>query len=266
MVLFGGLEIVAAGYLLNRHYKNKEEKERLEAEAAALEEQQYRIYSPDHAGPGESGRRRRAHSHDRERRRRYDGKDRRGDRKDKWDSDDEGDEERRRRRREREDDEGGRAEGRRRREEIPQRPQQRQDAYPPTGIPANWQQRPHQRPPQGPLQGPPQQHPYPPNQYPPPPNMNPNIQVPQQFYPPPPPPNPNQNQYRPPPPPQQAYANNNGYLAPDPESPRGRASSAPPLRTDARRRSDSRVRIAVPGEEELTVPGESDDAPPPYRP
>lgn len=41
MVLFGGLEIVAAGYLIHKHKQNKRERERLEEEAAALTEQQY---------------------------------------------------------------------------------------------------------------------------------------------------------------------------------------------------------------------------------
>jgi len=58
MVIFGGLELVAAGYIIHKHSKNKKEKRRLEEEAAALEEQQYRIYPspPPH---------RRHHSHDR---------------------------------------------------------------------------------------------------------------------------------------------------------------------------------------------------------
>ncbi|RAL65449.1 hypothetical protein DID88_001016 [Monilinia fructigena] len=52
MVLLGGLEVLAAGYLIKQHLKHKEEKQRLEIEALNLEEQSYRIYSPDRAGPG----------------------------------------------------------------------------------------------------------------------------------------------------------------------------------------------------------------------
>ena len=61
MVILGGLELVAAGYLINRHQKNKQEARRLQEEEEALEESRYRIYSADNAGPG----RRRSHSHDR---------------------------------------------------------------------------------------------------------------------------------------------------------------------------------------------------------
>lgn len=61
MVILGGLELVAAGYLINRHQKNKQEARRIQEEEDALEEQQYRIHSATNAGPG----RRRSHSHDR---------------------------------------------------------------------------------------------------------------------------------------------------------------------------------------------------------
>lgn len=61
MVILGGLELVAAGYLINRHQKNKQEARRLQEEEEALEESRYRIHSADNAGPG----RRRSHSHDR---------------------------------------------------------------------------------------------------------------------------------------------------------------------------------------------------------
>jgi len=37
MVIFGGLELVAAGYLLHEHAKHKEERAHLEEEATALE-------------------------------------------------------------------------------------------------------------------------------------------------------------------------------------------------------------------------------------
>jgi hypothetical protein len=66
MVILGGLELVAAGYLINRHHKNKQEARRLQEEEEALEESRYRIYSPNNAGPG----RRRSHSHDRHDRKR----------------------------------------------------------------------------------------------------------------------------------------------------------------------------------------------------
>jgi hypothetical protein len=57
MVIFGGLELVAAGYLLHEHSKNKEERARLEEEEAALERRRRRRrHSAD---------RRRHHSHER---------------------------------------------------------------------------------------------------------------------------------------------------------------------------------------------------------
>jgi len=48
MVILGGLELVAAGYLINKHSKNKKEKRRLEEEEeAALEEEEDRLqYQP----------------------------------------------------------------------------------------------------------------------------------------------------------------------------------------------------------------------------
>ena len=52
MVILGGLELLAAGYLIKQHLKHREEKQRLENEALDLDEQSYRIYSPDRAGPG----------------------------------------------------------------------------------------------------------------------------------------------------------------------------------------------------------------------
>ncbi|RDW82061.1 hypothetical protein BP6252_03173 [Coleophoma cylindrospora] len=58
MVILGGLEVLAAGYLLHKHNKNKKERARLEEEAAALEEQQYQILPPERHG-------RRHNSHDR---------------------------------------------------------------------------------------------------------------------------------------------------------------------------------------------------------
>lgn len=98
MVIFGGLEIVAAGYLIHKHQQNKKDKQRIDDEAAALEESQYRIYSD---GSSSHQHRRRSHSRERrdsrgrhsherqERRDKYDrphsadgkyGRDRRGDR------------------------------------------------------------------------------------------------------------------------------------------------------------------------------------------
>ncbi|KAK2628992.1 hypothetical protein QTJ16_002095 [Diplocarpon rosae] len=39
MVILGGLELVAAGYIIHKHLQNKKERQRLEDEAAALEEE-----------------------------------------------------------------------------------------------------------------------------------------------------------------------------------------------------------------------------------
>ncbi|PBP23084.1 hypothetical protein BUE80_DR005695 [Diplocarpon rosae] len=50
MVILGGLELVAAGYIIHKHLQNKKERQRLEDEAAALEEEQYRIFPPDEPG------------------------------------------------------------------------------------------------------------------------------------------------------------------------------------------------------------------------
>lgn len=79
MVLFGGLEIVAAGYLLHKHNQCKKERIRLEEEAAALEEQQYplqekprphRRHSHSHSEEDEERRERRRRRRSRERRER----------------------------------------------------------------------------------------------------------------------------------------------------------------------------------------------------
>ncbi|KAG9242776.1 hypothetical protein BJ878DRAFT_481715 [Calycina marina] len=48
MVILGGLEIVAAGYLIHKHKKTKRERERLAEEAAALEESSYPLFSDCH--------------------------------------------------------------------------------------------------------------------------------------------------------------------------------------------------------------------------
>lgn len=58
MVLLGGLEIVAAGYLIHKHNKNKKERARLEEEVAALEESSYPLFPADQRPP-----RRHTHSH-----------------------------------------------------------------------------------------------------------------------------------------------------------------------------------------------------------
>ena len=58
MVLLGGLEIVAAGYLIHKHNKNKKERARLEEEVAALEESSYPLFEADQRPP-----RRHTHSH-----------------------------------------------------------------------------------------------------------------------------------------------------------------------------------------------------------
>jgi len=69
MVIFGGLEVVAAGYLIHKHNQNKKEKQRIDDEAAALQEQQYPIF-PNDGRHSTSGRHRRSHSRDR-----HDGRD-----------------------------------------------------------------------------------------------------------------------------------------------------------------------------------------------
>lgn len=77
MVLLGGLEIVAAGYLIHKHQQNKKDRQRLEDEAAALEESQYRIFPPDQRPSSSQHRRRRSHSHEREERHSHERRDRR---------------------------------------------------------------------------------------------------------------------------------------------------------------------------------------------
>jgi hypothetical protein len=71
MVILGGLEIVAAGYLIHKHQQNKKDKARIEDEEAALEEDEYRKrHSRSHHRHRSHSRRR----HSRERRHSYDGK------------------------------------------------------------------------------------------------------------------------------------------------------------------------------------------------
>jgi hypothetical protein len=48
MVIFGGLELVAAGYILHKHNQNKRERRRLEEDAEILEEEQYHRRSHSH--------------------------------------------------------------------------------------------------------------------------------------------------------------------------------------------------------------------------
>jgi len=49
MVILGGLELVAAGYLIHKHNKNKRERALLREEAAALEEEQYPLQDSRHS-------------------------------------------------------------------------------------------------------------------------------------------------------------------------------------------------------------------------
>jgi hypothetical protein len=69
MVILGGLEIVAAGYLIHKHQQNKKDRARAEEEAAYLEEEEYRNRHSRHGHRSHSHRR-----HSRERRHSYDGK------------------------------------------------------------------------------------------------------------------------------------------------------------------------------------------------
>ncbi|KAH7369826.1 hypothetical protein BKA65DRAFT_5853 [Rhexocercosporidium sp. MPI-PUGE-AT-0058] len=67
MVILGGLELVAAGYIIHKHAQNKKEKQRIAEEAAALEEQQYRIFPSDGRGRHSHSQHRRRRSHSRRR-------------------------------------------------------------------------------------------------------------------------------------------------------------------------------------------------------
>jgi hypothetical protein len=79
MVILGGLELVAAGYILHKHSKNKRERQRLREAEELLEEEEYHRRSHSHTGRG------RRHSHERERshtrRHRHDHKEYYGDQK-----------------------------------------------------------------------------------------------------------------------------------------------------------------------------------------
>jgi len=62
MVILGGLEVLAAGYLLHKHNQNKRERAIIREETAALEEQTYPLQDkPPYSQPH-----RHSHSHDRE--------------------------------------------------------------------------------------------------------------------------------------------------------------------------------------------------------
>ncbi|KAL2072203.1 hypothetical protein VTL71DRAFT_11546 [Oculimacula yallundae] len=67
MVILGGLELVAVGYVIHKHAQNKKEKQRIAEEAAALEEQQYRIFPSDGRGRHAHSQHRRRRSHSRRR-------------------------------------------------------------------------------------------------------------------------------------------------------------------------------------------------------
>ncbi|CZT01441.1 hypothetical protein WAI453_006921 [Rhynchosporium graminicola] len=67
MVILGGLELVAVGYVIHKHAQNKKEKQRIAEEAAALEEQQYRVFPSDRRGRHAHSQHRRRRSHSRRR-------------------------------------------------------------------------------------------------------------------------------------------------------------------------------------------------------
>ncbi|KAA8571450.1 hypothetical protein EYC84_001450 [Monilinia fructicola] len=235
MVLLGGLEVLAAGYLIKQHLKHREEKQRLEIEALNLEEQSYRIYSPDHAGPGQ---RRRRHSHDRHHARSHSRE---------YDRDRGRERSNERRHRRRYSPERKYAYDRR--EQDDKRKSREDVRYtnspPPKGYYAH-QPGPHENHSQ----------------------MRPtgysSTGAPSA-------------QWVPPPPPPQQRMNSPPIITTTPLTPklpesmlrpgvptRGRSSSAPGDIYETPRANTSRVRIAVPGEDELTVPGETRDPPPAY--
>ncbi|QSZ32086.1 hypothetical protein DSL72_001655 [Monilinia vaccinii-corymbosi] len=259
MVLLGGLEVLAAGYLIKQHLKHKEERQRLEIEALNLEEQSYRIHSPDCAGPSQ---RRQRPSHGRDHDGEYD-RDRRRERS----------KERRHRRRDSPErkytsDRRERDDKRRSREDVrytnspppkgyyaPQprshgsQSQMRQPEYSQTGAPsAQW------------VPPPPQQR----MNSPPIITTTPPFTRHPQPYP----------AYQVSPPPAHPTFANEPYAYPPEKLPesmlrpgvpaRGRSSSAPGDIYPSSRAETSRVRIAVPGEDELTIPGETRDPPPAY--
>ncbi|CAD6445311.1 3ecdcb0c-34a5-4cb8-93a5-85c935ab343e-CDS [Sclerotinia trifoliorum] len=272
MVLLGGLEVLAAGYLLKQHLKHKEEKQRLEIEALNLEEQSYRIYSSDRAGPSH---RRRRHSHEREHDRAHDrdkgrerGRERSKERSHK--SRDSSESKYKYDKRERDDrrDEH-RDDKRRSREDLRYSNSRPAKSYyaPPSGHKSHSQS---QKP------------------------VHPHIGAPStQWVPPPPPPqhrmnsppiittSPSSTHHPQPYPPYQSSSHslhptfaNEPYAYPPEKLPesmlrpgaptRGRSSSAPGNIYESPRANTSRVRIVVPGEDELTIPGETRDPPPAY--
>lgn len=267
MVLLGGLELLAAGYLVRQHLKHKEEKQRLEIEALNLEEQSYRIYSADHAGPGQRRRRDshgwdhgREHDRNRSRERSRECRHRRtesSDRKRTFDR--RGRDGRRERDDRKEDKKKGREDVRYTTSPPPKdyyapqqgshhsQPQMRRPVYPPTGAPVTqWVP---------PL---PQQRNGTPIITTTPFTRNPQPHAPYQS---------SQLPLHP------AFANEPYAYPPEklPESmltpgapARGRSSSAPGDMYESPRANSSRVRIVVPGEDELTVPGETRDPPPAY--
>ncbi|KAI9642763.1 hypothetical protein NHQ30_008495 [Ciborinia camelliae] len=261
MVLLGGLEVLAAGYLIKQHLKHKEEKQRLEIEALNLEEQSYRIYSSDRAGPGH---RRRRHSHGREHD--HDNEGSRGRERSKERRHRRGDSSERKYTYDRRERDDRRDDKRRSREDVrytnspqpkgyyaPQpQPQGRQPAHPPTGAPPTQWVPPPPPPQQQRMNSPPiitttppfthHTPSYPPHQSSPPP-LHPTFANEPYAYPP--------------------EKLPESMLRPGAPT-RGRSSSAPGDIYESPRANTSRVRIAVPGEDELTIPGETSDPPPAY--
>lgn len=276
MVLLGGLEVLAAGYLLKQHLKHKEEKQRLEIEALNLEEQSYRIYSSDRAGPSH---RRRRHSHEREHYHAHDrdkGRERgrkrskehrhrgRYSSESKYKHDNR---ERDDRRDERRDDKReSRDDKRRSREDLrysnsppgkgyyappsghKSYSHSQKSGHPPIGAPSTqWIPPP---PPQHRTNSPPIITTSPPSAHHPQPSYKSSSHS---LHP--------------------TFANEPYAYPPEklPESmlrpgapTRGRSSSAPGHIYESPRANTSRVRIVVPGEDELTIPGETRDPPPAY--
>lgn len=158
MVILGGLEIVAAGYLIHKHKQNKRERAILREEAEALEEETYQLQpEPPYHKPH-----RHSHSHSRERQ----------------ETDEERKERHRRRRERREREKYGNGSGGRDHSAPPRIPVQvlQQPVGPPrqtqtpqpggivTGWPAHWKQ--SQTPPTPPPPGVQVQPPTGPNGYP----------------------------------------------------------------------------------------------------
>ncbi|KAH6664078.1 hypothetical protein B0J14DRAFT_251662 [Halenospora varia] len=246
MVLLGGLEIVAAGYLINRHQKNKRERERIEAERLALEESSYHIFPPSSSERHRRSRSERRYDDDRDRRDGRDGRERRSSR------------ERRRskERRERRDSEGRR----------PVRPAS-MDPVPPRYESSS-------RPSKQSAPRPPVAHV---PQFIPPPQQP----IPQQAYTPPPPPQQPQAQQYPPdikygwtpsssPPPSSSSSSvagpPTGWPSHWEQSQRPERSALRPDNESGRGRSNSRVRFDVSGEPQPGERARSWSPPPEYKP